>query len=79
MSAYAEFDKERQEIDALLRQGYTITGIREDLDGATVKFTSSGPGVSTVELLLLTADGRKYVTTLIFAGVRPDAPIETHI
>ncbi|KWX76281.1 hypothetical protein [Paenibacillus jilunlii] len=79
MSAYAEFDKERQEIDALLRQGYVITGIREDLNGAAVQFTSSGPGVNRVELLLLTADSRKYVTTLIFAGANPAKPLETHM
>ncbi|CQR58777.1 hypothetical protein [Paenibacillus riograndensis] len=80
MSAYAEFDKERKEIDALLRQGYVVTGIHEDLNGARVKFANSKPGVSPAELLLLTADSRKYVTTLVFAaGVRPAAPIETHI
>ncbi|WP_025706176.1 hypothetical protein [Paenibacillus graminis] len=78
MSAYAEFDKERQEIDTLLRQGYIITGIHEDLDGAGVKFKGSKPGLSQVELLLLTADSRKYVTTLIFAGTNPAKLIETH-
>ncbi|MBW4082140.1 hypothetical protein [Paenibacillus sp. S150] len=79
MSAYAEFDKERQEIDALLRQGFTITAIQEDLDGARVSFTGGEQGKSPVELLLLTADARKYVTTLIFAGTKPAAPIETHM
>ncbi|MHA6534759.1 hypothetical protein [Paenibacillus sp. BAC0078] len=78
MSAFAEFDKERQEIDALLRQGYSITGILEDLDGAKVKFSSSAPGRGPVELLLLTADARKHVTTLLIAAARPPAPVETH-
>ncbi|OKP85365.1 hypothetical protein A3844_16385 [Paenibacillus helianthi] len=79
MSAYAEFDKERQEVDTLLRQGYSITSIQEDLDGARVKFISSEPGKSSQELLLLTADARKHVTTLLFAGIKPVTAIETHI
>lgn len=78
MSAFAEFEKERQEIDALLQQGYSITGIREDLDGATVKFSSSAPGRDPLELLLLTADSRKHVTTLLIAAARPSAAIEAH-
>ncbi|WP_019914881.1 hypothetical protein [Paenibacillus sp. HW567] len=78
MSAFAEFDKERQEIDALLRQDYTITGIREGLDGAKVKFISSASGRDPVELLLLTADARKHVTTLLIAAACPPAPVETH-
>ncbi|WP_379156847.1 hypothetical protein [Paenibacillus sp. sgz5001063] len=79
MSAYAEFDKERQEVDALLQQGYSITGIHEDLDGAKVKFTSSDSAKSSLELLLLTADARKHVTTLLFAGTKPVVSIETHM
>jgi hypothetical protein len=78
MSAYEEFDKERQEIDSLMQQGYTVAGIFEDLDGARVKFISSEPGGAPVELLLLTADARKHVTTLIFGGSKPAAPIESH-
>ncbi|NGM82171.1 hypothetical protein G5B47_07070 [Paenibacillus sp. 7124] len=68
MSAYDEFAKEKQEIDALLDQGYTVTGMLETLDGAKVKFDGGEPG--SVELLLLTADARKYVTTLVFAGLQ---------
>lgn len=73
MSAFDDFDKERKEIDGLLQQGYSIIGIQEDLDGATVKFTSGVPGKSPVMLQLLTADSRKYVTTLIFAGRQLEA------
>lgn len=79
MSAYAEFDKERQGVDTLLRQGYSITSIQEDLDGARVKFISSEPGKSSQELLLLTADARKHVTTVLFAGINPVTPIGTHM
>lgn len=68
MSAFAEFAKEQQEVDGLLFKGYTIAGILEDLDGARIKFVRAEPAKSAVELLLLTADARKYVTTLIFAG-----------
>lgn len=79
MSAFEEFDLERQEIDSLVREGYSIVRIEEDLDGAKVKFTSSDPDKSDVELLLLTADARKHVTTVLLAGSRPENPIETHI
>ncbi|AKG36681.1 hypothetical protein [Paenibacillus durus] len=70
MSAYDDFAKEKQEIDDLLLQGYTVTGMLETLDGAKVKFDGGEPGSESVELLLLTADARKYVTTLVFAGLQ---------
>lgn len=79
MSAFDEFDQERQAIDELLQQGYRVTRIAEDLDGAKVTFSPGGPGRSPVELLLLTADARKHVTTLVFTGSKPAAPIETAI
>ncbi|AIQ61420.1 hypothetical protein [Paenibacillus borealis] len=78
MSAFDEFDQERQAIDSLLLQGYTVTGIFEDLDGARVRFIPSEPAGEPVELLLLTADARKHVTTLIFGGSKPASPIGTH-
>ncbi|QWU16008.1 hypothetical protein SAMN04487895_102248 [Paenibacillus sophorae] len=70
MSAYDDFAKEKQEIDDLLLQGYAVTGMLETLDGAKVKFDQGEPGKGSVELLLLTADARKYVTTLVFAGMQ---------
>ncbi|WP_025688549.1 hypothetical protein [Paenibacillus zanthoxyli] len=70
MSAYDDFAKEKQEVDDLLLQGYTVTGMLETLDGAKVKFDQEEPGSESVELLLLTADARKYVTTLVFAGLQ---------
>jgi hypothetical protein len=78
MTAYDEFDLERQEIDSLVREGYSIVSIEEDLDGAKVKFASAVPEKEDVELLLLTADARKHVTTVLLAGSRPQAPVETH-
>ena len=65
MSAFAEFDKEQRAIDGLLFKGYTVASITEDLDGARIKFVRGEPAKSEVELLLLTADARKYVTTLV--------------
>ncbi|CAM4438007.1 hypothetical protein [Paenibacillus typhae] len=79
MSAFAEFDKERQAVDKLLQQGYGIVNIKEDLDGAEVTFIRSGSDGDPVKLLLLTADARKHVTTAVFAGIRPAAPVEASI
>ncbi|WP_405105036.1 hypothetical protein MHH28_20540 [Paenibacillus sp. FSL K6-1217] len=73
MSAFAEFGRERQEIDNLIGQGYTIAGIYEDLDGARVTFIRSAPAGGPVELRLLTADARKHMTTLLLGGSRQAA------
>lgn len=70
MSASAEFEEERRQIDSLLGQGYRVAGIAEDLDGARVKFIRREPPGASVELLLLTADARKHVTSVIFDGSR---------
>lgn len=78
MSAFDEFDQERQEIDGLLQQGYSILSIIEDLDGARVKFVHGNPNKVPVWLQLLTADARKYVTTVVLAAHLQAAPIETH-
>ena len=67
MAAYEEFVREQQAIDELLFKGYTIVGIQEDLDGANVKFVMAEPAKGTVNMQLLTADARKYVTTLLFS------------
>ncbi|WP_339267711.1 hypothetical protein [Paenibacillus sp. FSL R5-0470] len=72
MSAFAEYAKEQQEIDGLLFKGYTIASIQEGLDGARIKFVRGEPAKSSVELLLLTADARKYVTTLVVAELRAE-------
>lgn len=76
MSAFAEFDRERQDIDNLVRLAYTVAGIYEDLDGARVTFIRREPAGGPVELLLLTADARKHVTTLLVGGSRPVESIE---
>ncbi|WP_379130172.1 hypothetical protein [Paenibacillus sp. sgz500958] len=68
MSAYEEFAREQRDIDELLFRGYTIKAIEENLDGAIVKFAGAEPSLATAELVLLTADARKYVTSLLIAN-----------
>lgn len=77
MSAFAEFEEERRQIDSLHGQGYTVAGIYEDLDGARVTFIRSEPAGEPVELLLLTADARKHVTAVLLDGSRSMEPMET--
>ncbi len=67
MSAFAEYEREKQQIDAILAQGYIIAAIQETLDGALLHFAPSAPHTERTQLQILTADARKYVTTLLFA------------
>ncbi len=67
MSAFAQYEQEKQRIDAILIQGYQIAAIQENLDGALLHFTKPSPMKDRTELQILTADARKYVTTLLFA------------
>jgi hypothetical protein len=72
MSAFREFWNEKQEIDALLGEGYRVASIKEDLEGTEVRFIKDEPSPEQAELLLrlLTADARKYVVSLIFERQR---------
>ena len=72
MSASEEFWNEKQEIDALLNDGYLIARIEEDLGGTEVRFIKSEPSPEQTERLLrlLTADARKYVVSLVFERQR---------
>lgn len=72
MSAYDDFAKEKLEIDGLLSQGYAVAGMLETLDGAKVRFRQGTAG-GAAELFLQTADARKYITTLVFAGLKKAA------
>ncbi|AJY73757.1 hypothetical protein [Paenibacillus beijingensis] len=65
MSAADEYLKEKEQIDDLLQRGFSIVGIREELDGTDVKFKRKGTDGEYEELRLLTADARKYVSTFI--------------
>lgn len=66
MSAYDEFLEEKQKIDSLLGEGLSIVGIQEHLEGSDVQFKQKGSDSPQVELRLLTADARKYVSSLIY-------------
>jgi hypothetical protein len=69
MSAYKEFYEEKQAVDAYLTAGFTIVSINEVLDGMEIRFKKQPPDDSDeAELLLLTADARKYVSNLIRAS-----------
>ncbi|TVY10499.1 hypothetical protein [Paenibacillus cremeus] len=65
MSIYDEFVREKEAVDRILSSGFAIRGLRESLDGTEVRF-SKDKNVEQEVLLLLNADARKYVTTLIF-------------
>ncbi|WP_411345062.1 hypothetical protein ACE3MZ_02945 [Paenibacillus sp. WLX1005] len=66
MSTFAEFEKEKMQIDEVMAQGYMVLAIRETLDGAMILFARNGNSKESTQLQLLTADARKYVTSLLF-------------
>ncbi|WP_141190354.1 hypothetical protein [Terrilactibacillus laevilacticus] len=70
MHEHQLFMKEKESIDDLVDQGYKIIGIKEDLSGAHVHFDyidHDNRSVKTKVLHVLSADARKYFTTLLFA------------
>jgi hypothetical protein len=68
MSSYKEFIEEKGKIDGLLQNDYEITSIRENLSGAFVEFTNLKNPEDKVELQILTADARKYFSSIIIAN-----------
>jgi len=68
MSSYKEFISEKKRIDGLLQKDYEITRITENLSGAFVEFTNSKNPEDKLELQILTADARKYFSTIIIAN-----------
>ncbi|KMY53307.1 hypothetical protein AC623_04300 [Bacillus sp. FJAT-27231] len=72
MSSYKEFLKEKEKIDELYRNGYTITHVRENLSGAFLTFERSKLDLKNKEqrkeLQILTADARKYFSNLLIAN-----------
>ncbi|MEK4030602.1 MULTISPECIES: hypothetical protein [Bacillaceae] len=72
MSSYKEFVKEKEKIDELYKNGYTITGVEENLSGAFLTFERSSLDLKNTEkkvkLQILTADARKYFSNLIMAN-----------
>ncbi len=70
MSAFEEYAREKRAVDALLQDGYVIVSSGEQLEGMKLKFRRKLAETSEPEftqLLLLTANARKYVSNLIIA------------
>jgi len=66
MSSYREFAFEKEQIDAFMMKGYDIRQVTESLDGAVVVFGHPENREDRQELLLQTADARKYISTIVF-------------
>ncbi|MGN1401006.1 MAG: hypothetical protein ACI4XL_05845 [Bacillus sp. (in: firmicutes)] len=62
MSDYQQFIKEKEQIDHLLSEGFTIRYITENLSGAYLEFRrDAAGGMQEMETLhITTADARKY-------------------
>lgn len=72
MSSYKEFLEEKEKIDELYKNGYTITNVRENLSGAFLTFERSKLDLKDkgkrIELQILTAEARKYFSNLLIAS-----------
>ncbi|MDL4842226.1 hypothetical protein [Aquibacillus rhizosphaerae] len=68
MSEFAQFDNERKTIDALLKDGYAIKNLKDNLDGAIVTFAKDGKALEILHISM--ADTRKYISNLIFMPER---------
>lgn len=67
MSEYNEYCAERDKIDDLLAKGYRMTRITENLSGAFVDFEKvEGTKQEWEQLLITTAEGRKYFSSVLF-------------
>ncbi|EXX85008.1 hypothetical protein BG53_09710 [Paenibacillus darwinianus] len=77
MSAWQAYVEEKTKIDGLIAEGYFILGVTEGLDGDAVRFVRiSGDYVGEMaELLLLTADARKYMGAVLIGQLR-NAPVK---
>lgn len=64
MSEYEEFAKERETIDVLLKKGYVIKGLKDNLDGAMVVFEKEKETPEKLHVFM--AETRKYISNLIF-------------
>ncbi|GAB7388726.1 hypothetical protein BSNK01_25640 [Bacillaceae bacterium] len=79
MSEYRRFLQEKKRIDELIAQGYEISGVEENLSGAFVEFVLPDAGEGHPQkrqrLHILTADARKYFSTLLIARQRKEKKI----
>ncbi|WP_252313057.1 hypothetical protein [Sinobaca sp. H24] len=62
MREHAEFMLEKEKIDALIEDGYAITAVQENLEGAFVQFSN---GEKQAHLHIESADARKYFSFLL--------------
>jgi len=72
MSSFKEFALERETIDSYQDRGYKISQVTESLDGAHVEFVHQENGEDKQTLLLGTADGRKYLSSIVFEQQQED-------
>ncbi|ETI68902.1 hypothetical protein [Neobacillus vireti] len=70
MSDYQQFLDERDKIDFLIQKGCQINSVREHLNGASVDFLHPNGNV-TETLLIGTANGRKYFSSLLISQNQP--------
>jgi hypothetical protein len=73
MSAYEDFAREKRAVDTLIQEGYLIATVNEVLEGMAILFKKRPPESEEAQLLLLTADARKYVSNLIFSQQKKQA------
>lgn len=66
MSEYDEFAAEKKQIDEYMDKGYSIIGVKEDLNGDWLELEAPADSAGeTVTLHIGTANARKYWTTLL--------------
>jgi hypothetical protein len=70
MSDYQQYLNERDKIDFLIQKGCQIYNVREHLNGASVDFLHPNGNV-TETLLIGTANGRKYFSSLLIRQNQP--------
>ncbi|RSD28966.1 hypothetical protein [Mesobacillus subterraneus] len=63
MSEYQDFLQERDRLDFMIQQGYSIKNIIENLSGAFVELENKEGEKETLQIL--TPDGRKYFSVLL--------------
>ncbi|WP_433742401.1 hypothetical protein [Falsibacillus pallidus] len=68
MSEYKEYIEERNLMDLLLKQGYLLKSVEENLSGAFVEFAKGESLEDMQKIHVKTANGRKYFSNLICQG-----------
>ncbi|WP_019415464.1 hypothetical protein [Paenisporosarcina sp. TG20] len=66
MSSFKEFALEKEKIDFYQDKGYKISKVTESLDGAYVEYELQENQEDKHSIVLNTADGRKYLSSIVF-------------